>query len=79
MKLVKAGLMALAVVGLFAGAVEDAAAVTKCREVISHGQVVKRTCTTKPAYHNVKPAYRTVCNTYWRHGVKHRDCRRVYY
>lgn len=72
MKLVKAGLMTLAVVGLFAGAIEDAAAVTKCREVISHGQVVKRTCTTKPAY-------RTVCNTYWRHGVKHRDCRRVYY
>ena len=23
--------------------------------------------------------YRTVCESYWRHGVKHRNCRRVHY
>ena len=72
MKAIKAGLMALAVAGLFAVPVQEAAAVTQCRETIVNGRVVKRVCTTKPRY-------RTVCNTYWRNGVKYRSCRKVYY
>jgi len=72
MQLIKAGLTALAVAGLFALPSQDAEAVTRCRETIVNGRVVKQVCTTTPRYR-----YRTVCNTYWRHGVKYRDCRRV--
>jgi len=75
-QIVKAGLLALVVggVGLILP-VQDAEAATRCRTVYSHG-VTKRVCTTRPAYR-----YRTVCNNYWRHGVKYRSCRkvRVYY
>ena len=70
LQFLKAGLTALAVMGLFALPIQEAEAVTKCRETIVNGRVVKRVCTTTPRY-------RTVCNTYWRHGVKYRSCKRV--
>ena len=72
LQFLKAGLTALAVAGLFALPIQEAEAVTKCRETIVNGRVVKRVCTTTPRYR-----YRTVCNTYWRYGVKYRSCRRV--
>lgn len=70
MKRVKAGLMAVAMAGLLVLPVEESAAVTKCRETIVNGRVVKSVCTTKPRY-------RTVCNTYWRNGIKYQSCRKV--
>ena len=70
MKFLKAALMALAVTGLFALPVQEAAAATRCKETIVNGRVVKRVCTTAPKY-------RTVCNTYWRNGIKYRSCRKV--
>lgn len=72
--IVKAGLLALVVGGVgLALPVQDAEAATRCRTVYSHG-VTKRVCTTKPTVR-----VRTTCNYYWRHGVKYRSCRRVYY
>lgn len=72
LKFVKAALMALAVTGLFALPIQESAAATKCKETIVNGRVVKRVCTTTH-----KPKYRKVCDTYWRHGVKHTTCRKV--
>ncbi len=72
LKFLKAGLIALAVTGLFALPIQEAAAVTRCTETIVNGRVVKRVCTTTPQYR-----YRTVCNEYWRHGVKYRSCKKV--
>ena len=72
LKFLKAGLTALAVMGLFAMPIQEAAAATKCTETIVNGRVVKRVCTTKPKYR-----YRTVCNDYWRYGIKYRSCKKV--
>ena len=77
MKLIRAGLIALAVAGVFAIPVQEAEAeaAAKCKVTTVDGRVVKKVCKTKETK---KPAYRTVCKTYWDHGVKHRKCRRVY-
>lgn len=73
MKFLKAGLVAVAVAaaGLFVLPVEEAAAATKCRDTIVNGRVVKTVCT------KTKPKYRTVCDEYWRRGIKYRSCRQV--
>lgn len=69
--IIKAGLLAFFVGGAIAMPVQDAEAYTRCRTVYKHG-VYKKVCTTKPAYR-----YQTVCNNYWRHGVKYRSCKKV--
>ena len=71
-QLLKAGLTALAITGLLILPMHEAEAVTRCRETIVNGRVVQRIC-------NSVPRYRTVCNTYWRHGMQYRDCRRIVY
>ena len=83
---VKVGLLAVVLLGgVMVLPVQEAEAATRtCREVIRHGMVVKRTCTTDYRGHYGRRdyrdwEYRTVCNSYWRHGVKYRTCRRVYY
>lgn len=94
MKLMKAittaGLLALFVGGA-ALPVNEAEAVTRCRDVYTHG-VHKRICTTRPAYrdNDYRPDYRryshrgydhrgydrrVVCRTYWRDGARYRNCR----
>ena len=93
MKLMKAittaGLLALFVGGA-ALPVNEAEAITRCRDVYTNG-VHKRVCTTRPAY---RPndyrsdhrrydrrydrrgyGHRVVCRTYWRDGVRYRNCR----
>ena len=71
-KLLQTTLMALAVTGLLALPIQEAAAATKCTETVVNGRVVKQVCKTKPKY-----KYRTVCNEYWRHGIKYRSCKNV--
>jgi len=72
-KIVKAGLLAALVGIVVVLPAQEAGAVTRCREVIRNGYVVKRVCTTtRPVYR-----YRTVCDTYWRRGVEYRSCRKV--
>lgn len=90
MKLIRAGLitLALAMLGLFVMPIQEAAAATTCKVTTVNGYETKRVCTTKRRSHYREPYYkessyrnrnrtRTVCNTYWRHGVKHRHCRQV--
>lgn len=72
-QLIKAGLTALAISGLFILPMPEAEAITKCREIIENGRVVRRFCTTD----DDRPRRKMVCDTYWRRGVEHRDCRRV--
>lgn len=79
MKLLKTGLMAvtIATAGLLALPIEEANAAEKCRQekTVVNGRVVstKTVCTkVKP-----KPKYRTVCEEYWRRGVKYRECHEV--
>ncbi len=94
---VKVALLALLLGGVVALPVQEAEAVTRCREVIRNGVVVKRTCTRESGYHYRSHrdwgyrdwgyrdqgyrhwGYRTVCKSYWRHGVKYRSCRKVRY
>ncbi len=71
-QLIKAGLTALAISGLFILPVQEAEAATRCRETILNGRVVKRVCQTAPRS-------RMICDTYWRRGIKYRECRRVIY
>ena len=78
MKFLKTGLVAvtIAATGLLILPIEAANAAEKCRQekVIVNGRVVetKTICKkTKP------PRYRTVCEEYWRRGVKYRECREV--
>lgn len=94
MKLMKAittaGLLALFVGGAVLP-VNEAEAMTRCRDVYTHG-VHKRICTNRPAYRNndYRPDsrryshrgydhrgydHRVVCRTYWRDGVRYRNCR----
>ena len=97
MKLMKAmttaGLLALFVGGA-ALPVNEAEAITRCRDVYTNG-VHKQICTTRPAYrpndyrprhHRYDDRYnrrydrrgydrRVVCRTYWRDGVRYRNCR----
>lgn len=89
MKLIRAGLitLALAMVGLFVLPIQEAAAATTCKVTTVNGHETKRVCTTKRpsryerSSHYERSSYRnrtrTVCDTYWRHGVKHRHCRQV--
>lgn len=103
-QIVKIGLLALLLGGAVALPAQEAGAVTRCREVIRNGVVVKRMCTREPdgyywghrnwGYRHWESdnyyrgyrgrgyrdwEYRTVCKSYWRHGVKHRSCRKVRY
>lgn len=96
MKLMKAvttaGLLALFVGGA-ALPVNEAEAITRCRDIYTHG-VHKRICTTRPTYRpsHYWPDYRhygyrgywhrgyghrVVCRAYWRDGVRQRHCRPV--
>lgn len=51
MKILKAGLLTLAVAGLFALPVEESWALTKCNVTTINGRTVKRVCTTtRPVY-----------------------------
>lgn len=101
-QMVKVGLLALLLGGAVALPVQEAGAVTRCREVIRNGMVVKRMCTREPDYYSGYRdrgyrhwesdyhyrghrgrgyrhwGYRTVCESYWRHGVKYRSCDRVW-
>ncbi|MCB1921401.1 MAG: hypothetical protein KDJ28_15695 [Candidatus Competibacteraceae bacterium] len=79
MKFLKTGWVAVAIAatGLLILSVDAANAAEKCRQekVIVNGRVVetKTVCTkTKP-----KPKYRTVCEEYWRRGIKYRECHEV--
>jgi hypothetical protein len=84
-QIVKVGLLTVLLGSAIALPVQETEAATRCREVIRHGVVVERTCTREPDYYHRgyrdrdyrHQGYRTVCKTYWRHGVKHRDCRKV--
>ncbi|CDI03791.1 exported hypothetical protein [Candidatus Competibacter denitrificans Run_A_D11] len=59
MKILKAGLMTLAVAGLFALPVEETWALTKCNVTTINGRTVKRVCTTmRPVYRLQRYAYR---------------------
>ncbi len=85
-QMVKIGLLALLLGSTVALPAQEAAAETRCREIIRHGVVVKRTCTREPNYyrndryrHYRHEGRRTVCRSYWRHGIKYRTCRRVRY
>jgi uncharacterized membrane protein YfbV (UPF0208 family) len=79
MKFLNTGLLAvtIAVTGLWVLPIGQANAAEKCRQekVIVNGRVVetKTICTRVKA----KPRYRTVCDEYWRRGVKYRECREV--
>ena len=70
--MIKAGLLALAVGAAAALPVQEAEAYTNSRTVYKHG-VTKRVCTTTARPYR----YQTVCNNYWRHGVKYRSCKKV--
>ena len=90
-KFLQAGLTALALTGLFALPIHEADAATRCREIVVRGQVVKRICTTTPGYregyrhrgpygYRDEPGYRRhrrVCEDYWRHGTRYRNCYKV--
>lgn len=79
MKFLKTGLIAVTIVatGLLILPIKEANAVEKCRQekTVVNGRVVetKTVCTkVKP-----KPKYRTVCEEYWRRGIKYRECHEV--
>lgn len=50
-QMVKAGLLVLLIGSALALPLQEAAAATRCREVVRHGVVVKRTCVKVPNYH----------------------------
>ena len=64
MKLVKAALMGLALVGLFALPLEQAAARTRCNVTTVNGHVVKRVCTTTRTYRDRRTHYRPYRSAY---------------
>ncbi|HCB13600.1 MAG TPA: hypothetical protein DEP36_08570 [Gammaproteobacteria bacterium] len=79
MKFLKTGLIAVTIVatGLLILPIKEANAAEKCRQekTVVNGRVVetKTVCTkVKP-----KPKYRTVCEEYWRRGIKYRECHEV--
>lgn len=89
--MIKAGLLVFLVGGVTVLPLGEAGAHTRCHTVYKHG-VYKQVCTTehgRPDYRPYRPhhyydgyerpgyRYRTVCDTYWRDGVKHRSCRKV--
>jgi hypothetical protein len=74
-QIVKAGWLALLLGSAVALPVQEAGAVTRCREVIRHGEVVSRTCTTwrhgydhRRYYYGYPGYYRR----HWDRGYYHR-------
>lgn len=85
MKLIKAALMGLALAGLFALPLQEAAARTRCNVTTVNGHVVKRVCTTSRTYRrNYRPhrhhyrSYRPYRRNYYRR-YDDRSYRRSYY
>jgi hypothetical protein len=78
-KFLKAGLVAMTVAaaGLSIMPIGEADAAEKCRQekVIVNGRVVETKTICKKV--KPKPKYRTVCEEYWRRGVKYRECHEV--
>jgi len=79
MNFLKTGLITVTVAaaGLLTLPINTANAAEKCRQekVIVNGRVVETKTVCKRV--KPKPKYRTVCQEYWRRGVKHRECREV--
>ncbi len=83
----KAGLLAFLLGGAIAIPVQEAEAATRCyvrngHRVCNDVTVSRNRCYIRNGRQICNRGYthhsRTVCKTYWRHGIRHTRCRRIY-
>ncbi len=78
MKLIKVGIMTLALAGLLALPLEEASARTRCHTTTVNGHVVKRVCTTTGPSRSYRQAYRPY-RPYYQPRYSHRAYPPPYY